>query len=133
MNTKTLKALTVAMSLAAGMGATFPTLAAVPAFDNIGRPAIMQCTPALKGRILHSDKIIFKILPGVLVAVNPADQGALNQLPRGYEMDIKVSDDPRTIAGLRGKVLSFMGAALTTQNVNLITIVDVDYATSVCL
>ncbi len=131
MYTKTLKALTVAVTLTAGI--TSPAFATVPKFDNLGVPAVMQCTTALKGRILHSDKIIFKILPGVLVAVTPADQGALNQLPRGYEMDIKVSDDPRTIAGLRGKVLSFMGAALTDQNARLITIVNVAYATAVCI
>lgn len=109
--------------------------AAVPALDTVGRPASMQCTPADKvfGRIYHSDKIIFKILPGFLQPVNLADGSALNQLPRNTELDIKVFDDPRTVAGLKGKVLSFLGAQRNATNASRILIVDVEYATSPCV
>ena len=109
--------------------------AAVPTFDNIGKPASVQCTATDRyyKRIYHFDKIIFKILPGNLQPVYANDYWILNKLPRNYELDIKVLDDPRTIAGLRGKVLSFMGAALTDANAKLVNIVDVEYATAVCL
>jgi hypothetical protein len=49
-------------------------------------------------------------------------------VPRLTELDIKVKDNPKTVADLKGKVLTFLGAATTATNRALIRIVDVEYA-----
>jgi hypothetical protein len=107
--------------------------AVVPALDNVGRPALSVCPAGVPpGRIFHFDKVIFRLAPGNLVPINAADLGALNALPRNTDLDIKVFDDPRTVAGLEGKVLTFLGAANNANNRNLLQISDVEYAAIVC-
>ena len=56
------------------------------------------------------------------------DQPQLDAVPRNRRLDIKVLDDPRTIADLKAKVLTFLGAAVLPANLNTIVIDDVDYA-----
>ena len=101
----------------------------VPPVDPIGQPAIVLCK-VVNGqpvRAVHMDKIIFHIT-GELVAANQNDQPQLDAVPRNRRLDIKVLDDPRTIADLKAKVLTFLGAAVLPANLNTIVIDDVDYA-----
>jgi hypothetical protein len=98
--------------------------AAVPPVDDNGRGAVIRCKTTAGGGAInaaHADKIVFELL-GPLQAANPADQPALDQVPRNNPLDIKVLDDPRTIADLKGKVLTFVGAidnAAQRQNVRV--------------
>ncbi|NJO13023.1 MAG: hypothetical protein HC872_05670 [Gammaproteobacteria bacterium] len=97
--------------------------------DPIGQPAIVLCK-VVNGqpvRAVHMDKIIFH-LTGELVAANPNDQPQLDAVPQNRRLDIKVLDDPRTVADLKAKVLTFLGAALIPPNFNTVVIDDVDYA-----
>ncbi len=55
-------------------------------------------------------------LSGVLLATAPADQPALNAVVRDSRLDIKVLDNPRTVADLKAKVLTFLRAAVTPAN-----------------
>jgi len=113
------------------------TLAAVPPVDGKGVPAVATCAPTVSGTngaaVLHFDKIIFMIT-GKLVAANSSDQPALDKVPLNTELDIKVKDNPKTVADLKGKVLTFLGAlpnstaALPNQNRSFIQIIDVEYA-----
>jgi hypothetical protein len=112
--------------------AALPLLAqaAVPPVDPAGRPAVVICgvTPAgAPIQTAHMDKIIFQIL-GDLRAQLQADQAALDAVPRKTDLDIKVIDNPRTVADLEGKVLTFLGAADTPENRENIDISDVEYA-----
>jgi len=112
-------------------------LAAVPAVDGKGIPAVATCAPTVSGTngaaVLHFDKIIFMIT-GKLVAANSADQPALDAVPLNTELDIKVKDNPKTVADLKGKVLTFLGAlpnstaAAPNQNRSSIQIINVEYA-----
>jgi hypothetical protein len=111
---------------------TLPMLAqaAVPPVDAIGRPAVVVCgvTPAgVPIRTAHMDKIIFQVV-GDLRAQIQADQPLLDAVPRKTDLDIKVIDNPTTVADLEGKVLTFLGALDTTQNRENIVISDVEYA-----
>lgn len=114
-------------------------MAAVPVVDNIGKAANASCKPAVNAAgaasltqpLLHFDKIIFAITDK-LQAINPDEQGNLEKLPRNTELDIKVIDNPRTVADLRGKVLSFLGAVPSPEFYPAIKIIDVDYAVIVC-
>ena len=104
--------------------------AAVPPVDGNGRPAVVICgvTPAgVPIRTAHMDKIIFQIV-GDLKALLDADQAALDAVPKKTDLDIKVIDNPRTVADLKGKVLTFLGAMDTADNRELIRITDVEYA-----
>jgi hypothetical protein len=65
---------------------------------------------------------------GQLTALVAGDQIALNAVPRLTTLDIKVLDDPRSVADVKGKVLTFLAAADTAANRNGIRIDDVDYA-----
>ena len=106
------------------------SFADVPPVDPVGRPARIVCGNTAGGQLIlaaHADKIIFTI-SGALPAAQPQDQAALNAVPRDSELDIKVLDDPRTIADLKGKVLSFMRAADTAAARMAIKVIDVDYA-----
>ncbi len=119
---------TAALLLAAIIPAT--SLADVPPVDPVGRPARIVCGIAAGGQQVfaaHADKIIFTI-SGAMVAQQPQDQAALNAVPRDSELDIKVLDDPRTIADLKGKVLSFMRAVDSAVARANLKIIDVDYA-----
>ena len=117
---------------AIAMAAVFPAVsqADVPPVDGIGRPAKVLCKN-LPGGIpvvaAHMDKIIFQIT-GPLVAVNGGDQMALNAVPQQTALDIKVLDDPTTVADLKAKVLTFLGAMVTAANRASIDIKDIDYA-----
>jgi hypothetical protein len=105
---------------------------AVPPVDRVGRPALSVCPAGVPKRIFHFDKVIFQLAPGNLVPIVAADAGALNALPRNSDLDIKIIDDPRFIAGLEGKVLSFLGAANNVNNRDRLRISDVEYTTIVC-
>lgn len=119
---------TLAAAVAAMLASTLAA-AQVPQLDPIGKPARVLCNVAGGQAIpaVHADKIIFK-LTGHVTAINPNDQAALDALPLNDELDIKVIDDPTTIADLKGKVLTFLGAANNAGNRQRVRIVDVDYA-----
>ena len=135
MNTKTLKSLTVAVSLVAGIGASSMALSAVPTVEAVGRGAITTCpsiTTTGQAQVYHSDKIVFIIGNGNLQPLIAADFAALNAMPRLTELDIKIRDNPLAVADLKAKLLFFMGAANTAGNRALIKITNVLYATAVC-
>ena len=117
-----------ALILAAIIPAT--SLAVVPLVDPVGRPARILCGNTAGGQPIfaaHADKIVFA-LSGGLPAVDPDDQGALNAIRRDTPLDIKVLDDPRTIADLKGKVLSFIGAVDNAATRAAVRITEVKYA-----
>ncbi len=105
-------------------------LAAVPPVDAVGKPGNIRCKTVAGGgviRAVHTDKIIFE-LTGHPMALLAADQQALNQVPLNDPLDIKVLDDPNTVADLKGKVLTFLGAADTPANRMLVKVGQVTYA-----
>ncbi len=117
------------------MGAASTALSAVPPVETVGRGAITTCpstTISGQAQVYHSDKIVFMIGQGNLQPLIAADFAALNALPRLIEFDIKIRDNPLAIADIKAKVLSFMGAANTVANRDLLKITDVEYATAVC-
>lgn len=104
--------------------------AAVPHVDGKGQGAVFRCGTNPNGqavRAFHADKIVFEIT-GFLLAEIDADQLALDQVPRNTALDIKVKDDPTTVADLKGKVLTFLGARDGTANREQIRIAQVLYA-----
>jgi hypothetical protein len=125
MKIHSLVAATVATVLAASAAQ-----AAVPQVDPNGRPAIVVCKILPNGqqvRAVHMDKIIFH-LNAELVAANPNDQPQLSAVPLNRKLDIKVLDDPTTVADLKAKVLTFLGAANLAANFANTVIDEVDYA-----
>lgn len=117
---------------AALLALTLPAVsrAAVPVVDPIGKAAQVNCgfsNAGAKVAAAHADKIIFS-LTGGLPAADPDDQPALDKIPRNMPLDIKVLDNPRTVADLKGKVLSFIGAVDNLDTRQAVTIVDVEYA-----
>ena len=106
--------------------------AAVPPVEVAGKPALSVCPAAAPKRIFHFDKAIFQILTGNLVPIIAADAAALNALPRNTALDIKIIDVPTTVADLKGKVLSFLGAQGSAANRQLLRITDVEYSAVVC-
>jgi hypothetical protein len=121
----------IAAQVAFILTASLPALshADVPPVDPNGRPAVVVCDVVGGTAIpaVHMDKIIFHI-SGPLVAMVQADQPALNAVPQNSRLDIKVLDNPRTVADLKAKVLTFLRAAVNPANRNNIVIDDVDYA-----
>ena len=106
--------------------------AAVPGVDGRGVAAHSACPTTLQvPAIYHFDKIVFQIV-GQLAAAAAADQEVLDKLPRNMPLDIKVLDNPKRVADLSSKVLTFLGAALTPENLQAIRIGQVLYATAVC-
>jgi hypothetical protein len=104
-------------------------LAVVPPVDHTGLPAAARCLAGdAQIPVLHFDKIIFRVLAGQLVPIVPADAAQLNAVPRLTALDIKIRDNPRTVADLKGKVLTFLGAVPNAANRALILIDDVEYA-----
>ena len=102
----------------------------VPPVDAVGRPAIVVCGVTPGGapiRTAHMDKIIFQIVADLRAQLE-ADQPALDAVPKRTDLDIKVIDNPATVADLKGKVLTFLGAANTPENRENIKIADVEYA-----
>ena len=117
------------MLSAAPVVSSSQALAAVPPVDGRGVPASARCLAGTASvPVLHFDKIIFIVGQGALTPAIPADFNQLNAVRRLTELDIKVKDDPRTVADLKSKVLTFLGAATTATNRALIRIVDVEYA-----
>ena len=120
-------------SLAAALVALTATSmvhAVVPPVDGKGKGAVIRCGTGPNGAVIqafHADKIIFRIT-GFLAAEVAEDQQALNQVPRNTELDIKVIDNPRTVADLKGKVLTFLGAADKPEYRDAIAILEVKYA-----
>jgi hypothetical protein len=110
------------------------SLAAVPPVDGRGTPAPTACPATLTvPAIGHFDKIVFELDPQFpLPAANPADQPALDKIPRGVPLDIKVLDNPRTVADLQLKVLTFLGAIANVDTRRAVKINSVLYATAVC-
>ena len=110
--------------------------AIVPPVDRAGKPALVVCPTTTAGapnRIYHFDKVIFQIAVGDLVPITANDAAALKALPRSTDLDIKIIDDPRTVADLESKVLSFLGAQpRSSGNRELLRISDVEYTTIVC-
>jgi hypothetical protein len=108
--------------------------AAVPPVDGKGRGAFVACPATLAvPAIYHFDKIVFELDPQFpLPAASPADQPALDKIPRGVPLDIKVVDDPRTVADLQFKVLVFLGAIANVDTRRAVKITSVLYATAVC-
>ena len=128
MHTPSLSLASAALALAASLGA--PAQAAVPLLESVGKPASIKCGYTTAGAVIyaiHSDKIIFSLLTQIQAA-DPADQPALDQLPRQTELDIKVRDTVSKVADLRAKVLTFLGAVDTAANRAAVRIIDVDYA-----
>lgn len=106
------------------------TQAAVPPVDGVGRPAVVPCAVTAAGvviRTAHMDKIIFQIVDKLKAEVD-GDQAALDAVPKKTDLDIKVIDNPTTVADLEGKVLTFLGAVDTPANRAGIEIKDVEYA-----
>ena len=122
------------LAFAAAAAAIIPatSFADVPQVDPVGRPARILCGNTAGGQQVfaaHADKIIFMLTDAQeLVALQQADQAALDAVPRNTELDIKVLDDPRTIADLKGKVLSFMRAVDSAVARTKVKVIDVDYA-----
>ena len=105
-------------------------LAVVPTVESVAAPAQIRCNVTAGANnvyAVHADKIIFR-LTGPLQAVDPADQAALDKIPRNSELDIKVLDNPFSVADLRGKVLSFIAAVDNANARQFVAIVDIDYA-----
>jgi hypothetical protein len=126
------RAVATAALLIAGTAALVPatSFAAVPTVDSVGKPARILCGNTAGGQQIfaaHADKIVFT-LTGALVAVQQADQAALDNVPRNTGLDIKVLDDPQTIADLKGKVLSFLRANDTAVARSHVEINQVLYA-----
>lgn len=122
-------------TLAAGVfGVTSMASAFVPTVDGRGKRALVECpaTTTAQPAIYHFDKVIFMLGTGNLVPLLAADAAQLNAIPRNTELDIKILDDPKTVAELKGKVLSFLGAANVVANRDLLRITDVEYAAVVC-
>jgi hypothetical protein len=121
----------VAAGVALVLTASLPALlhADVPPVDPNGVPAVVVCEVIGGAPIpaVHMDKIIFHIT-GPLVAMAQPDQPALNAVPQNSRLDIKVLDNPRTVADLKAKVLTFLRAAVNPANRNNVVIDDVDYA-----
>jgi len=127
MNTRAIL-LSLLLSTAPALSAS-QVLAVVPPVDGKGVPALARCVEGTTTLpVLHFDKIIFMVGTGQLTPATPADFNQLNAIPRLSELDIKVKDDPKTVADLKSKVLTFLGAAITPTNRALIRIVDVEYA-----
>jgi hypothetical protein len=104
--------------------------AVVPEVQSRGSAAKIRCnTTAGGGSVLavHADKIIFRLTDRLMAAI-AADQPEIDKIPLNSELDIKVIDDPETIADLRGKVLTFIGAVDNAVNRSYVNIIDVDYA-----
>lgn len=104
--------------------------AEVPTVDSDGKPGNIRCKSVAGGNFIkavHTDKIIF-LLTNTPTAALAADQPALGQIPLNDELDIKVLDDPNTVADLKGKVLTFLGAVNNALNRQYVKIIDVDYA-----
>jgi hypothetical protein len=120
------------LAFAAAAAAIIPAIsfADVPLVDHVGRPARILCGNTAGGQQIfaaHADKIVFT-LTGALVAQQQADQAALDAVPRDTELDIKVLDDPRTVADLKGKVLTFLRADDTAVARSTVKINQVLYA-----
>jgi hypothetical protein len=124
----------VVLAAAATLTQIQSTSAAVPAVEGRAEKAPIACrADVLAPQVYHMDKIVFDIAPEPkLTARQAADQVHLDALPRITPLDIKVLDNPRAIADLKGKVLSFIGAADTPTNRQAIIIREVLYATAVC-
>jgi len=81
-------------------------------------PAVNVACPA--NNIQHWDKIVFQITDSRVAG----GLGFITDTP----LDIKVLDDPKTVADIEKKVLDFLKLPDNPQNRNAIFIVDVEYA-----
>jgi len=125
-----MKAFSISIAAALAVFASIPAQADTQTVDRIGKPARIRCNITADGTAVmaeHADKIIFH-LTGALPAIDPVDQAALNAIPRNSKLDIKVLDDPTTIADLKGKVLSFIGAVDVAATRDVLVIDEVAYA-----
>ena len=113
-------------------------MAAVPAVEKVGVAAITVCPTSVTGAAIpatayHSDKIVFAVIDK-LVAQNTVEQERLNAIPFNTPLDIKVKDDPRKVADIKSKILTFLGASTDPQfgNAAKIKIDSVTYTAVVC-
>ena len=107
-------------------------MAAVPPLEGYGGPAVYSCpTTITRDTPYYSDKIVF-IITGALTAAKPVDQQALDALPHNTELDIKVRDNPRAVAFLKSKILTFLGAQVEPINAGVIQILSVQYTVIMC-
>jgi hypothetical protein len=126
------------LALAAALPCAGPAAAAVPPVDAAGSAALSGCPAQLAApAVYHFDKIVFSIGSSAtggptLKAASPNDQPAVDALPRRTDLDIKVKDNPRAVADLKGKVLAFLGAAPSAENRLLVAITQVAYAAVLC-
>jgi hypothetical protein len=122
-----------ALLIAASPWLANPATAAVPPVDGKGTAGITACptTTLNVPSVYHFDKIVFTIL-NKLPAATATDQQALSALPLNTELDIKVIDNPKTVADLKSKVLTFLGAVVNADTRPLIRIVSVTYAVVTC-
>jgi hypothetical protein len=129
MNTRHIVA---ALVLAAAPLYAGSALAAVPSVEKIGAAALISCPSPLKvAKIFHFDKVVFMIT-GKLQAASPNEQPLIEALPFNTPLDIKIQDNPRLVANLKSKVLTFLGAAPTADNAASIEIKEVTYSAVVC-
>ena len=70
--------------------------------------------------VQHWDKIVFSI-------TNPRLASSVNQIPN-TPLDIKVLDDPNSVADIKKKVLNFLKVQDNPQNRNAISIFEIEYA-----
>lgn len=119
----------IRLSFAAIAFASLPALADTQVVDKSGRPGKIRCNVTADGPVFaeHVDKVIFR-LTGAIQAMQPGDQPALNNIPRNTKLDIKVLDNPETIADLEGKVLSFIGAVDNAASRSALVVDEVAYA-----
>jgi len=122
-----------ALILAAAAVYAGQAAAVVPPVETAGVAAAAVCPATLAlPTPYYSDKIVFEIT-GQLVAAVATDQPSLSKLRLNTELDIKVRDNPRAVADIRGKVLSFLGAAdAGTENRLFIKIISVEYTAILC-
>jgi LemA protein len=113
------------------LGGALPLAQAdVPGTETAGVPAVVRCNTTAGGNpvfAVHADKIVFRLVGGLLAA-QPADQAALDAIPRQTELDIKVFDNPTRVADIRAKVLTFLGAVPNAANRSQVDVLQVTYA-----
>ena len=124
--------LLAAATLSVAASLTVPSIASatVPVVESVGVGARIRCGANAAGVPVyasHADKIVFA-LTGPIQAAIPADQPALDAIPRNTPLDIKVLDNPQRIADIPGKVLTFVGAMDNTFNRLQLQIHEVKYA-----
>jgi len=104
----------------------------------VGAAALSNCPTQLSlPTIYHFDKVVFSIAPNPVTGAAPFQApiqrpARRHRLPRNTELDIKIRDNPKAVADLKSKVLTFLGAAPTAANKSFIRIIQVTYEAVSC-